>query len=195
MTEAEWLDSTDPGEMVEFLRGRKASDRKARLLACGVSRMLLVQGGVAEELADVIELTERLADGARVKRKVKEAWKEAWNVANPGSFDAASGAVGDGALNKQRRNMPGLIRCVFGNPFQEKSVAPNWLTSIVTSLAQAAYDDRALPSGHLDTQRLAILADALEDAGCTETWVLNHLRSAGPHVRGCRALDLLLGTT
>ena len=30
-----------------------------------------------------------------------------------------------------------------------------------------------------------ILADALEDAGCTDETVLAHLRSAGPHVRGC----------
>jgi hypothetical protein len=37
------------------------------------------------------------------------------------------------------------------------------------------------------------LADALEDAGCTDADILSHLRSPGPHVRGCWALDLLLG--
>jgi hypothetical protein len=38
-----------------------------------------------------------------------------------------------------------------------------------------------------------VLADALEDAGCTNSDILYHLRCPGPHVRGCWALDLLLG--
>jgi hypothetical protein len=40
---------------------------------------------------------------------------------------------------------------------------------------------------------LPILADALEDAGCTDADLLGHLRSPGPHVRGCWAVDLVLG--
>ena len=39
---------------------------------------------------------------------------------------------------------------------------------------------------------VAVLSDALEDAGCADVKVLSHLRSASPHVRGCWALDLLL---
>jgi hypothetical protein len=38
-----------------------------------------------------------------------------------------------------------------------------------------------------------LLADALEDAGCTDAELLVHLRSPGPHVRGCWGLDLVLG--
>jgi hypothetical protein len=38
-----------------------------------------------------------------------------------------------------------------------------------------------------------VLADALEEAGCTDASILEHLRSRGPHVRGCFAVDLLLG--
>jgi hypothetical protein len=53
--------------------------------------------------------------------------------------------------------------------------------------------ERSLPSGELDPARLAVLADALEDAGCTDAELPGHLHSAGPHVRGCRALDLILG--
>jgi hypothetical protein len=37
-----------------------------------------------------------------------------------------------------------------------------------------------------------LLADALEDAGCTDAGLLGHLRSPGPHVRGW-AVDLVLG--
>ena len=38
-----------------------------------------------------------------------------------------------------------------------------------------------------------ILADALEEAGCTNEDMLAHLRSPGLHVRGCWVVDLLLG--
>jgi hypothetical protein len=40
---------------------------------------------------------------------------------------------------------------------------------------------------------LGVLSDALEEAGCDKEDILNHLRGPGPHVRGCWALDLLLG--
>ena len=62
-------------------------------------------------------------------------------------------------------------------------------------LAKAVYDERSLPSGTLETDRLGILADALEDAGCTDATILEHLRGPGPHVRGCFVVDLMLGKT
>jgi hypothetical protein len=49
-----------------------------------------------------------------------------------------------------------------------------------------------MPSGELDKGRLPILADALEDAGCTNADILDHLRGPGPHVRGCWPVDLIL---
>ena len=48
------------------------------------------------------------------------------------------------------------------------------------------HDDRAF-------DRLPILADALEDAGCDNADVLAHCRGEGPHVRGCWVVDLILG--
>jgi hypothetical protein len=60
-------------------------------------------------------------------------------------------------------------------------------------LARAAYDQRLMPRGELDSARLAVLADALLDASCTAAEVLGHLRGPGPHVRGCVAVDLSLG--
>jgi hypothetical protein len=53
-------------------------------------------------------------------------------------------------------------------------------------MAQAIYDERAF-------DRLPILADALEDAGCTNADILGHCRGAGPHAKGCWVVDLLLG--
>jgi hypothetical protein len=52
--------------------------------------------------------------------------------------------------------------------------------------------DLDAPSGHLD-QRGCTPRDALERAGCTDAELLGHLRGPGPHVRGCWAVDLVLG--
>jgi hypothetical protein len=90
-----------------------------------------------------------------------------------------------------------LLRCIFGNPFrQPPPIDPSlltWSDGLVPKLARAAYEARRLPAGTFDEARLAVLADALDEAGCTEEAVLSHLRSDGPHVRGCWAVDLLLG--
>ena len=86
-----------------------------------------------------------------------------------------------------------FLRCILGNPFRPATVSPAWRTPQVVDLAQAAYDQRELPAGTLDVARLAILADALEDAGCDQADILEHLRRLGPHVRGCWVVDLLLG--
>lgn len=61
-----------------------------------------------------------------------------------------------------------------------------WNARTVSRLAQAIREEAAL-------DLLPILADSLEDAGCTDRAILDHLRSPGPHVRQCWALDLLLG--
>jgi hypothetical protein len=89
-----------------------------------------------------------------------------------------------------------LLRELVGNPFRTVALNPAWLTwqdGTVRELARAAYDERRLPEGTLDPARLAVLADALEDAGCTDAELLAHLRGPGPHVRGCWAVDLILG--
>jgi hypothetical protein len=90
-----------------------------------------------------------------------------------------------------------LLHDIFDNPFRPKhALNPAWVSwqgGIVKNLAEAAYEERSLPDGTFDQERLAVLADALEDAGCENTSLLLHLRSEGPHVRGCWALDLILG--
>src|SRR5207253_2689886 len=85
------------------------------------------------------------------------------------------------------------LRDLFGNPFRPVSLTPAWLTPTVLKLAQVAYDNRLLPSGHLDDTRLAVLADALEEAGCSNADILSHLRGPGPHVRGCWVVDVVTG--
>ena len=81
---------------------------------------------------------------------------------------------------------PVFLREVLGNPLRPVSVAADWLTSTVRDLAAGAYQDDAF-------DRLPILADALQDAGCDHDDLLSHLRGPDSHVRGCWALDLILG--
>jgi hypothetical protein len=94
---------------------------------------------------------------------------------------------------EQERLQAHFLRDIFGNPFQPLTFNPSWLTPTVQALAQGAYDQRTLPAGILDNDRLAVLADALEDASCTDQVILGHLRGPGPHVRGCAVLDAILG--
>jgi len=92
---------------------------------------------------------------------------------------------------QEERAQAAFLRDIF-SPFHPIVLDPAWLTPTVVALARAAYDERQLPSGELDRDRLLILADALEDAGA-DAELLEHLREPGPHVRGCWCLDLILG--
>ena len=44
-----------------------------------------------------------------------------------------------------------------------------------------------------DFSAMPILTDALQDAGCDNSDVLDHCCGAGPHIRGCWVMDLVLG--
>jgi hypothetical protein len=66
-----------------------------------------------------------------------------------------------------RRWQADVLRCLFGNPFRHASVSPRWRTPTVRALATAIYDERAF-------DRLPILDDALQDAGCDDAELLNH---------------------
>jgi hypothetical protein len=61
----------------------------------------------------------------------------------------------------------------------------NWRTSTVVALARSIYECR-------DYGPMPLLADAIQDAGCENEDILNHCRSAGPHVRGYWVVDLVL---
>jgi hypothetical protein len=71
-------------------------------------------------------------------------------------------------------------------PFRPVSPSPAWLTPTVKQLATGIYEERAF-------ERLPLVADALEEAGCANADILTHCRGPGPHVRGCWVVDLLLG--
>jgi len=86
------------------------------------------------------------------------------------------------------REQASFLREVLGNPFRATATdgSLDWRGGLIPAMARQIYD-----SG--DFRDLPVLADALEDAGCTDPHLLVHCRSVGEHVRGCWALDLLIG--
>jgi hypothetical protein len=90
------------------------------------------------------------------------------------------------AYDAERRVQCTLLRDVFGNPFRAIGFDPSWRTAQAVAVAQAMYEDRKF-------EDLPLLADALEEAGCTDSAILHHCHATGPHARGCWVIDFLLG--
>jgi hypothetical protein len=191
MTEKEWLTCADPTPMLAFIKGN-GSERKLRLYACACCRSAW-DGTETAKSRRSVEVAERYADGQVTGEQLARAWSAGrkpveWLAAHSVHKDLDAVVIGYNA--KTALNISSvssmLLRCVYGNPFRPVAVAPEWLTSTVTALATGIYADRAF-------DRLPILADALQDAGCESEEVLSHCRGPGPHVRGCWVIDLLLG--
>jgi hypothetical protein len=219
VTEQEWRSCGNPHRMLSSIHGR-VSQRRLRLFACACCRRiwylltdprsrqtvefaeLFLDGNAAEaERAIAFDAAQAAAVDAgedSVAAAAAEAAADAASVIGPYYANAATDAVlgiGDDEL-QQKAEMDrqcDLLRDIFGNPFRPVSIDPAWQTPTVTALAQAAYDHRSLPAGTLEPARLAVLADALEEAGCDNADVLSHLRQSGEHVRGCWVVDLLTG--
>ncbi|MFO0850446.1 MAG: hypothetical protein U0871_18075 [Gemmataceae bacterium] len=82
--------------------------------------------------------------------------------------------------------LAGVVRDVFVNPADPVTFDKRWRTRAVVGLAEGIAADAGF-------DRLPVLADALEEAGCDDRRVLDHCRGPGPHVRGCWVVDGLLG--
>jgi hypothetical protein len=98
--------------------------------------------------------------------------------------------------DRAQEHLIGLVRDLFGNPFRPVAIMPEWLSwegGLVATLAEAAYERRTAPGGALCADGLAVLADALEEAGCDDESMLSHLREPGQHARGCWVVDRLTG--
>jgi hypothetical protein len=78
--------------------------------------------------------------------------------------------------------------CLLPTP-RRLALRPEWLAwndGVAVQLARTIYDTRRF-------EDMPVLADALEEAGCADAGLLGHIRSPGPHARGCFVLDQLLG--
>jgi hypothetical protein len=187
--EKHWLALRRPEVAVLHIANR-VSLRKRLLIGCGYARLRL--DALPPSLRKTIAAIEARADGDtnaldRLPRPrvVADAHMQSMLVGGnyaPGDFSVL------GAL-KSRYGIPltiQILHCVVGNPFRPVAFDPSWRTSTAFALAEGVYADRAF-------DRLPILADALEDAGCDAAELLAHLRGDGPHARGCWVVDLVLG--
>src|SRR5205085_12433942 len=109
----------------------------------------------------------------------------AFSAAFWGAKSTASVMLHSDGRREEQLKQAALLRDIVGNPFRPVALDPAWRTAAVVGLAEAIYAGRAF-------DRLPILADALEDAGCDNPDVLAHCRGPGPHVRGCWVVDLIL---
>jgi hypothetical protein len=212
MTEAEWLACNEAIRLYGAVH-EQISTRKHRLFLAVCFRS--VWDSLADDVQRVIQVNEWFAEGQATARDMERACLECKNVRTElpmriieslmeyrPSFAPLDVIAREQSIKAEPNLSVSHAGCAFGhaqlfrevvgNPFRPITIDPTWLTSNTRSLAQAAYDERALPSGRLDNARLAILGDALEDAGCTDRAILDHLRGPGPHARGCWAVDLLL---
>lgn len=170
---------------------------------------------------EVVELAERMADGEAVMARITAlpytedrspqlsrrhagfaatacVHKTVWYAATFGSQAAARAAAfareearDDGSQRfyepyqaEEAQAQVALLADVFEDAFRPVVIDRQWRTETVVALARGVYAERAF-------DRLPILADALEEAGCDHPPVLNHCRGGSPHVRGCWVVDLL----
>jgi hypothetical protein len=143
-----------------------------------------------DDYRHAIELAERYSDDETL---AEEAWssqelKTFWSI----SISDPSAAATLAARNKRLLSLQWkaqILREIVGNPFRSVRVDPAWLTwhdTTIPRLARTIYDDRAF-------DRMPILADVLEEAGCTDAAILNHCRLPEEHYRGCWVVDSIIG--
>jgi hypothetical protein len=202
MTEAEWLAGHSARAMLQIFWTGRSDARKLRLFAVACARLYWdkLSGPsrrwveLAEEVAEKglhegHVLDERRKAHARAERSGKITTALASDVLAANPCIAALDAEYTLRRARVAPLLPRLVLDVFGNPFRPVWAERAWLgwgRGTVPALARSIYDERAF-------DRMPVLADALEDAGCANSEVLAHCRGEGPHVRGCWVVDLLLG--
>ncbi|QEL19061.1 hypothetical protein [Limnoglobus roseus] len=211
MTEQEWLMDDNPGRWLYPDRMQAMSERKLRLFCAACCRR--VWHLLPDGCRSAVEVAEAYSDGRADRDVLLRSSEVARGIASDADGNAqdaadasASAAEEDirshafpvtvcaskaawrrkGEREAEEAAQATLLRDIFGNPFRPVIFSPSWLTPTVVGIATAIYADRAF-------DRLPILADALQDAGCENDEILSHCRSEGPHVRGCWVVDLLTG--
>ena len=215
MTESAWPACRDSIQMLRELRPRRGRKLELFITACCRRHWSELPARIRRQ----VELLEACAEGQVSSNRIDDEWLEfeSWcaglyetsNGAGQGRWLAVAEIVSAGwnhdfesyepdypsevqhGRRQERERQADLVRDIFGNPFRPVAVDPAWLAwngGTVPAIAHRVYAERAFHD-------LPILADALEDAGCTNADLLSHCRGGGEHVRGCWAVDLLLGRT
>jgi hypothetical protein len=174
-------------------RGEAATERVMEALVqtladpCGVEAAVLAARGLAHE--------EGERSSAGEEARTFRAWAAARGTPEEqpalrvwASEGGRVQGVVAAAMRVEQSVQSSILRDIFGNPFAPIDFLPEWRTEAVVALARGIYEERAW-------ERMPVLGDALEDAGCHDPEVLEHCRGAGPHHRGCWVVDLVLGKT
>ncbi len=172
---------------------------------------------IAEQLADgtiPAEARDRALQAVRtarsmqpddeLNRTISAAVQHALDAPAAEAVSNASECAIRAAIADMRRRRPGsvarvsytpehaaqaaLLRCLVGNPHHPVRLGPEvlaWNDGTVVKMARAIAEARSF-------EQLPILADALEEAGCSDAAVLGHCRHGGEHVPGCWVVDLVL---
>ncbi len=223
MREKTWLACKDPERMIEFLGARVSDRQlRLFALACvrrawhfvtdkRIPKLVAVLEGVADG-----KVKSRDRDRARDRSYAvasaeiddmqqcigfdlwtafdKELEREGNDLGECVAAGFGYSAQGDSGNNRkftkgkaaERAQQPAVLREIVGNPFRPVALDPAWRTDTVRALARQMYDSQEFGAA-------PILADALQDAGCECAPLLDHLRDPAAHVRGCWAVDLVLG--
>jgi hypothetical protein len=181
-----YADGLAPHEAVEEVLRRAEVPEGPREEAVPVSRVHeLLELIVAPEPATGWKAPLRAGELPYIQKWAGDVLDIAWEALNR---TYRFGKVARGRLRDE--DLTNLLRDIVGNPFRpQPAIDPAWHAwngGTIPQIARATYDERLFAD-------LPILGDALEEAGCTSTELLGHLRGPGPHARGSWAIDLLLG--
>jgi hypothetical protein len=208
MTEEERLAHTNIADVLKWKRARP-NGRKLRLLICAWCRRRW--DDLDEGYRRGVEVAERFADGQASDAEldlVRVATRSSKNpmYGVPCAFargiqytDASNAAatlarrpsgLSDSEAAQfrlaEKKELLAILDEIIQAPRRIATFSPDWWTDTAVLLARQMYDSR-------DFSAMPILADALQDAGCDSEDVLAHCRGAGPHLRGCWVVDLVLG--
>ncbi|MGE3807940.1 MAG: hypothetical protein AB7K24_25020 [Gemmataceae bacterium] len=176
MNEASWFANSNPLEWLSILR-RRFTRRKLRLFLVACLRP--ADGQSADERwQPLIEASDRFEKGNLSAEEHEKVWSELGHLHE---------AVLAGQLVMAPESAA-VVRDLFANALQPMALEPDWLSwnnGAVPAIARRIHVENSCGD-------LPILADALEEAGCTSEAILAHARGPGPHYRGCWLLDLIL---
>jgi hypothetical protein len=211
MTEEEWINCTPGISQLAVM-----TPRRLRLLAVALCRHF-GQRGYYDGVPSAFEVIEQFADTGKSKAALRRARQSVQSIRQQLQVEDAESnanaiyslfiiqvAASENAYAQTMRTAVELFQrvdglseegawrelfrpasCIVGNPFRPVAFDRGWRSETAIALASGIYAERAF-------DRLPILADALEEAGCDHPDVLAHCRGPGPHVRGCWVVDLVL---
>jgi hypothetical protein len=188
------LDAEAAAQAAELVAALAQESRTAAQIAEGAERVVVTGRQAVLTSAWAARWTHRAdqeADRpvARSRAAVRASQARQWIEMQQDAMQERLRRAEERTARQERRAQCALLRDLFGHLFHPAAVEPAWLEwngGCIAAMARTIYDDRKY-------QDLPILADALEEAGCTMPDLLDHCRQPGEHVRGCWVIDAILG--